>query len=225
MTTTTTGSGRLPYLLRWLGLTLVVLMGLQLAGLLLSWNWELEPFRQLFIDRLVGESPMALVGLLLMLTAQRLEAGSAGRTPLRWLVGLLGILLTITMVVAVPISIDAERSLVEQAQQQDAAIAQQAAQLELQRQQVDDPAFVDQLIAEAEQEGRIPATAPEEEKKQKAREFIDSQIRPQLEQAEQQVTQARLGRNLAVQQRRFGGTARAVVLAIAFALVAMVALV
>ncbi len=225
MTTTTTGSGRLPYLLRWVGLTLVVLMGLQLAGLLLSWNWELEPFRQLFIDRLVGESPMALVGLLLMLTAQRLEAGSAGRTPLRWLVGLLGILLTIAMVVAVPLSIDAERSLVEQAQQQDAAIAQQAAQLELQRQQVDDPAFVDQLIAEAEQEGRIPATAPEEEKKQKAREFIDSQIRPQLEQAEQQVTQARLGRNLAVQQRRFGGTARAVVLAIAFALVAMVALV
>ncbi|MFU8884280.1 MAG: HpsJ family protein [Cyanobacteriota bacterium] len=225
MTTTTTGSGRLPYLLRWLGLTLVVLMGLQLAGLLLSWNWELEPFRQLFIDRLVGESPMALVGLLLMLTAQRLEAGSSGRTPLRWLVGLLGILLTIAMVVAVPLSIDAERSLVEQAQQQDAAIAQQAAQLELQRQQVDDPAFVDQLIAEAEQEGRIPATAPEEEKKQKAREFIDSQIRPQLEQAEQQVAQARLGRNLAVQQRRFGGTARAVVLAIAFALVAIVALV
>jgi hypothetical protein len=225
VTTTTTGSGRLPYLLRWLGLTLVVLMGLQLAGLLLSWNWELEPFRQLFIDRLVGESPMALVGLLLMLTAQRLEAGSAGRTPLRWLVGLLGILLTIAMVVAVPLSIDAERSLVEQAQQQDAAIAQQAAQLELQRQQVDDPAFVDQLIAEAEQEGRIPATAPEEEKKQKAREFIDSQIRPQLEQAEQQVAQARLGRNLAVQQRRFGGTARAVVLAIAFALVAIVALV
>ncbi len=215
----------MPYLLRWLGLTLVVLMGLQLAGLLLSWNWELEPFRQLFIDRLVGESPMALVGLLLMLTAQRLEAGSAGRTPLRWLVGLLGILLTIAMVVAVPLSIDAERSLVEQAQQQDAAIAQQAAQLELQRQQVDDPAFVDQLIAEAEQEGRIPATAPEEEKKQKAREFIDSQIRPQLEQAEQQVAQARLGRNLAVQQRRFGGTARAVVLAIAFALVAIVALV
>jgi hypothetical protein len=225
VTTTTTGSGRLPYLLRWLGLTLVVLMGLQLAGLLLSWNWELEPFRQLFIDRLVGESPMALVGLLLMLTAQRLEAGSAGRTPLRWLVGLLGILLTIAMVVAVPLSIDAERSLVEQAQQQDAAIAQQAAQLELQRQQVDDPAFVDQLIAEAEQEGRIPATAPQEEKKQKAREFIDSQIRPQLEQAEQQVAQARLGRNLAVQQRRFGGTARAVVLAIAFALVAIVALV
>jgi hypothetical protein len=219
-----TPSGRLAPLLRWLGLTLVVLMGLQLFGLLLSWNWDLEPFRQLFIDRLVGEAPMALVGLLLMLTAQRLEDG-AGRSPFRWLVGVLAALLALAMVAAVPLSISAENALVEQAQQQDAAISQQAAQLEMQRQQVESPAFVDQLIAEAEKEGRIPATASAEEKKQKAREFIDTQIRPQLKQAEQQLAQARLGRDLAVQQRRFGGTGRAVVLAIAFVLLTLVALV
>jgi hypothetical protein len=219
-----TPSGRLAPLLRWLGLTLVVLMGLQLFGLLLSWNWDLEPFRQLFIDRLVGEAPMALVGLLLMLTAQRLEDG-AGRSPVRWLVGVLAALLALAMVAAVPLSISAENALVEQAQQQDAAISQQAAQLEMQRQQVESPAFVDQLIAEAEKEGRIPATASAEEKKQKAREFIDTQIRPQLKQAEQQLAQARLGRDLAVQQRRFGGTGRAVVLAIAFVLLTLVALV
>jgi hypothetical protein len=220
----TTSSGRLAPLLRWLGLTLVVLMVLQLIGLLLSWNWELEPFRQLFIDRLVGEAPMALVGLLLMLVAQRLD-GQAGRSPLRWLVGVLGALLALAMVAAVPLSISAESALVEQAQQQDAAIAQQSAQLEMQRQQVENPAFVDQLIAEAEKEGRIPPNAPAEEKKQKAREFIDTQIRPQLKQAEQQLAQARLGRDLAVQQRRFGGTGRAVVLAIAFVLLTLVALV
>lgn len=219
-----TPSGRLAPLLRWLGLTLVVLMGLQLFGLLLSWNWDLEPFRQLFIDRLVGEAPMALVGLLLMLTAQRLEDG-AGRSPFRWLVGVLAALLALAMVAAVPLSISAENALVEQAQQQDAAISQQAAQLEMQRQQVESPAFVDQLIAEAEKEGRIPATASAEEKNQKAREFIDTQIRPQLKQAEQQLAQARLGRDLAVQQRRFGGTGRAVVLAIAFVLLTLVALV
>ena len=219
-----TPSGRLAPLLRWLGLTLVVLMGLQLFGLLLSWNWDLEPFRQLFIDRLVGEAPMALVGLLLMLTAQRLEDG-AGRSPFRWLVGVLAALLALAMVAAVPLSISAENALVEQAQQQDAAISQQAAQLEMQRQQVESPAFVDQLIADAEKEGRIPATASAEEKKQKAREFIDTQIRPQLKQAEQQLAQARLGRDLAVQQRRFGGTGRAVVLAIAFVLLTLVALV
>jgi hypothetical protein len=202
----------------------VVLMGLQLTAVLLSWNWELEPFRQLFLDRLVGEAPMALVGLLLMLIGQRLE-GSQGRTLLHWLTGVLAILLAIAMAVAVPLSIEAEGSLLAQAQQQDAAIAQQATQLDLQRQQVDNPAFVNELIAEAEREGRIPATASTEEKQQKAREFIDAQIRPQLEQAEKQLAQALLGRDIAVQQRRYGGTGRAIVLTVAFALVALVALV
>jgi predicted NAD-dependent protein-ADP-ribosyltransferase YbiA (DUF1768 family) len=129
------------------------------------------------------------------------------------------------MAVAVPLSIQAEGALLNQAQQQDAAIAQQATQLDLQRQQVDNPAFVDQLIAEAEKEGRIPASASKAEKQQKAKEFIDAQIRPQLEQAEKQLAQALLGRDLAVQQRRFGGTGRAIVLTVAFALVALVALV
>ncbi len=218
------GSARTALLLRWLGLTLVVLLLLQLAGLLFSWNWSLEPFRQLFVDRLVGEAPMALIGLLLVLVAQRLQAGE-GRTPLRWLAGVLAVLLTIAMVAAVPLSIGAENALVAQAQQQDAAIGQQTMQLEMQKKQINDPAFVDQLIAEAEKEGRIPADATAEQKKQKAREFIDAQIRPQLQQMEQQLAQARLGRDLAVQQRRFGGTGRAVVLAIAFALLAVVALV
>lgn len=221
---TQTASGRIPHLLRWLGLTLVVLMALQLTALLFSWNWDLDPFRQLFLDRLVGEAPMALVGLLLMLMGQRLE-GVQRRTPLHWLAGVLAIVLAIAMAVAVPLSIAAEGSLLAQAQQQDAAIAQQATQLDLQRQQVDNPAFVDQLIAEAEKEGRIPASASKEEKQQRAKEFIDAQIRPQLEQAEKQLAQALLGRDLAVQQRRFGGTGRAIVLTVAFALVAAVALV
>jgi len=170
------GSARTALLLRWLGLTLVVLMLLQLAALLFSWNWSLEPFRQLFVDRLVGEAPMALIGLLLVLVAQRLQPAE-GRTPLRWLSGVLAVLLTIAMVAAVPLSISAENALVEQAQQQDAAIGQQTMQLEMQKKQVNDPAFVDQLIAEAEKEGRIPADATAEQKQQKAREFIDAQIR------------------------------------------------
>lgn len=224
MTSSTASTGRVAQLLRWLGLTLVVLMGLQLTPLLVNWNWNLEPFQQVFLDRLVGEGPMALVGLLLMLIAQRLE-GPTGRTPLRWLVGVLAALLGVVMVVAVPLSLSSEGALAQEAQQQEAAIAQQAMQLEMQKQQVEDPGFVDQLIAEAEKEGRIPPEASDEEKKQRAREFIDTQIKPQLQQAEQQVAQARLARNLGLQQRRFGVTGRAVALAIAFALVAVVALV
>ncbi|MFQ6539563.1 MULTISPECIES: HpsJ family protein [Aphanothece] len=220
----TATSGRLAHLLRWIGLTLVALTGLQVAALLAAWNWSLEPFRQLFVDRLVGETPMALVGLLLMLIASRFEA-PAGRTALRWVVGLIGIVLAITMVVAVPISIEAETALAQQMQQSEATIAQQTSQLEMQKKQLQDPGFVDKLIAEAEKEGRIPAGASAEMKKQKAQEFIDTQLKPQLEQAEQQLGQARLARDVALQQRRFSGTARAGVLAIGFALVALAALV
>ena len=61
-------------------------------------------------------------------------------------------------------------------------------------------------------------------KKQKARRVIDTQIKPQLQRAEQQLGQARLGRDLAIQQRRFVGTGTAVVLAIGFVLLALVAL-
>jgi hypothetical protein len=224
LTPSTASTGRIAQLLRWLGLTLVVLMGLQLTPLLVNWNWDLEAFRQVFLDRLVGEGPMALVGLLLMLVAQRVE-GPSSRTPLRWLVGVLAALLAIAMVVAVPLSLSSEAAMAQEAQQQEAAIAQQAMQVEMQKQQIENPGFVDQLIAEAEKEGRIPPQATDAEKKKRAREFIDTQIRPQLEQAEKQVAQARFARNLGLQQRRFGVTGRAAALAVAFVLVAVVALV
>lgn len=211
-------------LLRWLGLTLVVLFGLQLLVLVNSWNLELEPFRQVVVERLVGDAPMALVGLLLMLFGARLDQSGSDRTPLRWVVGLLAVVLAVAMVASLPLSIGATQAFAEQAEQSEAAIAQQASQLEQQKQQVQDPAFVDQLIADAERQGRIPANAPAAQKKQKAQEFIDSQIKPQLARAEQQLGQARLGRDLAIDQSRFGGTGRGVVLAVAFVLVALVAL-
>lgn len=77
---TTAPSGRLGYLLRWLGLTLVVLLGLQLAAVVSAWSWEEEAFRQMVIERLITQSPMALVGLLLALFGSRLDQSDA-RTP------------------------------------------------------------------------------------------------------------------------------------------------
>lgn len=221
----TASPGRLASLLRWLGLTLVVLFGLQVLALLASWNWSLDLFRQELVDRLVAEAPMALVGLLLMLFGARLDQQGPDRTPLRWITGVLAILLTLAMVAAVPLSIGSSRILAERVGQAEAAMAQQAQQLEMERKRVQDPAFLDQLIAEGERNGQIPADASPESKKQRAREVIDTQIKPQLDRMEEQLGQARLGRDLAVQQRRFGGTGRAVVLALTFVLVALVALV
>jgi len=132
--------------------------------------------------------------------------------------------LAITMVVAVPVSIGSEQATAQQVAQADAAIAMQTMQLEREKQQLADPKAVDQVIAQAEKAGQIPAGVPEAQKQAQARQFIDTQLKPQLEKQEQQLGQAKLGRDLAVQQRRFGGTARAAVLAIAFAVLALVAL-
>ena len=217
--------GRFGYLLRWIGITLVVLLGLQLLVLLASWNWGLEPFRQLLVDRLVGESPMALLGMVLMLYGAKIDQPQAStRSPIQWVVGVVSILLAIAMVVAVPVSIGSENATAQQVAQADAAIAMQSMQLQREKEQLAAPGAVDQVIAQAEKAGQIPAGVSEEQKKAQARQFIDTQLKPQLEKQELQLGQAKLGRDLAVQQRRFGGTVRSAVLAIAFVVLALVAL-
>lgn len=213
----TASFGRLGHLLRWLGLTLVVLLALQLLVLLGSWNWAEEGYRQLLMDRLVNQSPMALVGLLLMLFGSRLDHPAAGRTPLRWLVAVVSILLALAMVVAVPVSISGDRSLSEQADQQ---LAARKGQLEMARAQMDNPQVIDQLIAQAAQAGQIPADATPEQQKAAAKGFMQRQ----LQQAEDQLQQQQRARDLTVNQRRYGGTGTAVVLAIGFVLLALVAL-
>ena len=213
----TASFGRLGHLLRWLGLTLVVLLALQLLVLLGSWNWAEEGYRQLLMDRLVSQSPMALVGLVLMLFGSRLDHPAAGRTPLRWLVAVVSILLALAMIVAVPVSISGDRSLSEQADQQ---LAARKGQLAMARAQMDNPQVIDQLIAQAAQAGQIPADATPEQQQAAAKSFMQRQ----LQQAEDQLQQQQRARDLTVNQRRYGGTGTAVVLAIGFVLLALVAL-
>lgn len=66
-------SDRFSPLLRWIGITLVVLTLLQMLAVLALWDWQAEPFRQLVVERLIKESPMALVGLMLMYLSGRLD--------------------------------------------------------------------------------------------------------------------------------------------------------
>ena len=69
MSASPTGSQslRLSFVLRWLGITLVVLLALQMAVLLSAADWADGIFKQLLIERLVNQAPMGLIGLLLML--------------------------------------------------------------------------------------------------------------------------------------------------------------
>lgn len=211
-------SGRLGHLLRWLGLTLVVLLGLQLLVLLAAWNWSDEAYRQLLIDRLVTQSPMALVGLLLMLFGIRLDTPGEHRTPLAWVAGVLAIVLAIANIVAVPVTISGDRALADQADQQ---LAARQGQLAMARAQLANPEAIDQFVEQAEQAGQLPQNASTDDK----RKLVKQVMERQLQQADDQLKQQQKARDLTVNQRRIGGTGTAVVLAIAFVLVALAALV
>jgi hypothetical protein len=215
----TASFGRLGDLLRWIGLTLVVLLGLQLLVLLTGFNWSDEAYRQLVVQVLVTQAPMALVGLLLMLVGGRIDQPS-GRTSLRIVVGVLSIVLAVAMVVAVPLSISGDRVLSEQTDQQ---LASGKGQLEQMRSQMAtaSPEALDQVVMQAEQAGQMPAQATAQQKRDLVRQLMAQQVK----RVEDQLNQQQKARDLTVNQRRIGGTGTAVVMAIAFVLVALVALI
>ena len=210
-------AGRLAPVLRWIGITLVVLLGLQLLVLVSGWNWAEDNFRQLYVQVLVTQAPMALVGLVLMLLGARLDA-PAGRTPLRVVTGLISVLLALGLLVAVPVSISGDRSLSDQADQQ---LQAGKGQVEMMRSQLAaaSPEALDQLVQQADQAGQLPAQASAPQKRQLVKQLMATQIK----RAEDQLNQQRKARDLNVNQRRIGGTGSAAVLVVAFVLVALIA--
>ncbi len=206
--------GRFSVLLRWLGLTLVLLLGLQLLALLAVNGWGEESFKQMLVERLVNQSPMALVGLLLMLFGSRLDAPQERFTPLRWVVCAISGLLALAMLLAIPVSISGDRTLTEQADQ---ALTAKKGQVAMARTQMQNPQVIEQVVLQGERAGQIPADAPEAKKKEAATAFINGQ----LKQAEVQIKEAEKARDLAANQRTIAGTGTALVLAIAFTLLAL----
>ena len=209
-------SGRFATLFRWLGLTLVVLLALQLLAVLAVNGWGDESFRQLVSTTLITQSPMAFVGMLLMLIGARLDEPVPGRTPLRLFVCIVSGLLAHGLLITIPVTISGDRALSDQANQ---ALLAQGGQLAMARSQLENPQVIDQVILQGEQAGQIPADASEAEKQQIAKSFMDRQ----LQQAEDQLKQAENRRDLAANQRRIGGTGTSLVLVAAFTLLALVA--
>jgi hypothetical protein len=211
---TVASSSRFSPLLRWMGLTLLVLLVLQMLAVLTLWDWGQEPFRQLVVERLINQAPMALVGLLLMLLSSRLEDRSNDRTPLLWTVCILSGLLAVLLTASLPIAFGGDQILQQQSEQQ---LAGKKGQLEMARQQSQDPAVLDQLVRQAEASGQVPAGASDAQKKQAARGFIDRQ----LDQMEAQVRQAEQTSRITLAQRRFGSSGGAIALIVAFTILCL----
>ena len=179
-------------------------------------DWSDEVYQQLLIERLVSQAPMGFIGLLLMLISSRLDQPRSERTPIRIVVCVLAALLALAMIAVIPLGISGNQSLSVEADQ---SLNQKRGQLEMARQQSANPDNVKILGEQLAQAGQLPADATDEDKSKAAQEFIDKQ----LSQMDQQIQQAERQRNLAVNQRRFGGTLSAVVLAVALALLAITA--
>jgi len=207
-------SSRFSPLLRWIGITLVVLLALQVLSVLLLGDWGSEAFRQLLVERLIQQSPMALVGLVLMYLSSRIEDSSEGRTPVLWTVCILSGLLAVLLTAALPVAFGGDKILQDQADQQ---LAAKRGQLEMARQQSKDSAVLQQLVKQAEASGQVPATATDAQKTQAARSFIDRQ----LEQMEDQFKQTEQTSKVAINQRRLGSSGGAIALIVAFTILCL----
>jgi hypothetical protein len=197
-----------------MGITLVVLTVLQLLGVLVLWDWGSEAFRQLVVERLINQSPMALIGLVLMYLSSRLEDAGESRTPILWAVCILSGLLAVLLTASLPIAFGGDQILQQQSDQQ---LAAKKGQLEMARQQSRDPALLQQLIKQAEATGQVPPGATEAQKTQSARAFVERQ----LSQLEEQFKQAEQTSKVTLSQRRYAGSGGAIVLIVAFTILCL----
>lgn len=193
---------------------MVVLLALQLIAVLGLWDWSNEGYRQLVVERLIQQAPMALVGLLLMYLSSRIEDNGDERTPVLWAVCAISGLLAVLLTASLPVAFGGDQLLQEQANQQ---LAASRGKLEMARQQSRDPAVVQGLIQQAEARGQIPAGATQAQKTQAARSFIDKQ----LQDMEANFKQAEQSSKVSLSQRRLAGSGGAVVLIVAFTLLCL----
>ena len=214
---TGTETGRLASLLRWLGLTMVFVLVLQMAAVLVGSDWSAEATSPQITGPLVALAPLGFIGLLTCLIGSRLENPQQQVTPLRAVVCVLSALLAIGMLVAVPMSLSSGAGDLSQAQN----IEQGRAAIKEARAFRDNPEQVASLGEQLAQAGQLAADASKDDKQRAAETMIDEQISQMATQLKRVESQ----KNRESRQRLIGGTATAVVLAIAFVLLALTAVI
>ena len=214
---TGTETGRLASLLRWLGLTMVFVLVLQMAAVLVGSDWSAEATSPQITGPLVALAPLGFIGLLTCLIGSRLENPQQQVTPLRAVVCVLSALLAIGMLVAVPMSLSSGAGDLSQAQN----IEQGRAAMKEARAFRDNPEQVASLGEQLAQAGQLAADASKDDKRRAAETMIDEQISQMATQLKRVESQ----KNRESRQRLIGGTATAVVLAIAFVLLALTAVI
>jgi glutathione S-transferase len=196
---------------------MVVILLLQMAAVLVGVDWSHDTTRPQVTGPLVALAPLGFLGLLVALMGARLDNPRPRRrqTPLRWLICALSALLAVGMLVAIPFSLDGAAG--DPAQAENLEQGRQA--LKEARQFRDDDLRVKAVGEQLAQAGQLAADASDEDKIKAAETMIDEQIA----QMDQQLKKVEGQQNRQSQQRLIGGTASAAVLAVAFVLLALTA--
>ena len=202
-------------LLRWLGLTLIVVLVLQIAAVVVAIDWADTSRPPQLTGPLVALAPLGFLGLLVTLIASRLDHPQQRHTPLRWIVCGCSALLAAGMIAAIPMSLSSEAGDATQLQNLD----QGRQALKEARQFREDEQQVEALGEQLAQAGQLAADATDDDKRRAAEVMVDEQI----DQMESQLQRFEAQRSRESRQRLIGGTASAGVLAIAFVLLALTA--
>ena len=196
---------------------MVFVLVLQMAAVLVGSDWSEEATSPQITGPLVALAPLGFIGLLTCLIGSRLENPQQQVTPLRAVVCVLSALLAIGMLVAVPMSLSSGAGDLSQAQN----IEQGRAAMKEARAFRDNPEQVASLGEQLAQAGQLAADASKDDKQRAAETMIDEQISQMATQLKRVESQ----KNRESRQRLIGGTATAVVLAIAFVLLALTAVI
>jgi hypothetical protein len=196
---------------------MVFVLVLQMAAVLVGSDWSAEATSPQITGPLVALAPLGFIGLLTCLIGSRLENPQQQVTPLRAVVCVLSALLAIGMLVAVPMSLSSGAGDLSQAQN----IEQGRAAMKEARAFRDNPEQVASLGEQLAQAGQLAADASKDDKQRAAETMIDEQISQMATQLKRVESQ----KNRDSRQRLIGGTATAVVLAIAFVLLALTAVI
>jgi hypothetical protein len=196
---------------------MVFVLVLQMAAVLVGSDWSAEATSPQITGPLVALAPLGFIGLLTCLIGSRLENPQQQVTPLRAVVCVLSALLAIGMLVAVPMSLSSGAGDLSQAQN----IEQGRAAMKEARAFRDNPEQVASLGEQLAQAGQLAADASKDDKQRAAETMIDEQISQMATQLKRVESQ----KNRESRQRLIGGTASAVVLAIAFVLLALTAVI
>lgn len=202
-------------LLRWLGLTLIVVLLLQMAAVVVAIDWADTSRPPQLTGPLVALAPLGFLGLLVTLIASRLDHPQQRHTLLRWFVFGCSALLAAGMIAAIPISLSSGAGDASQLQN----LEQGRKAMKEARQFRDDEQQVAALGEQLAQAGQLAADATADDKRLAAEVMVDEQI----DQMEAQLQRFEVQRTRESRQRLIGGTASAVVLAVAFALLALTA--